>query len=76
MLTYTNGLNQIAKQAHWLEAKGNIRGSDRLRIMLEEHNCCSECGATQVCNPSYYHHSGFWRCPVCDGPQGGAYQCL
>ena len=52
MLTYANGLNQIAKQAHWLEAKGNIRGSDRLRIMLEEHNCCSECGATQACNPS------------------------
>ena len=26
MLTYANGLNQIAKQAHWLEMNGNIRG--------------------------------------------------
>lgn len=26
MLTYANGLNQIAKQAGWLEMNGNIRG--------------------------------------------------
>lgn len=34
MFTYSNGLNQIAKQANWLEMNGNIKGSDRLRILL------------------------------------------
>ena len=34
MFTYLNGLNQIAKQANWLEMNGNIKGSDRLRILL------------------------------------------
>jgi hypothetical protein len=33
MLTYANGLNQIAKQAHWLEMNGNIRV---LRLKLYE----------------------------------------
>jgi|LFRM01.1.fsa_nt_gb rubrerythrin len=73
MFTYSNGLNQIAKQANWLEMNGNTRGSDRLRILLEEHNYCSECGATQAFNPAFYHHTGYWRCPVCDGPQMAAY---
>ena len=53
MFTYSNGLNQIAKQANWLEMNGNTRGSDRLRILLEEHNYCSECGATQAFNPAF-----------------------
>ena len=71
MLTYVNGLNQIARQANWLEMNGNSKGSNRLRVMLGEHHCCSACGASQSFNPPYYHHSGFWRCPLCDGPLWG-----
>ena len=64
--TRTKRLHHIAKQANYLETMGNFSGSDRLRVLLEEHNCCLVCGTEQVYDPEYYKKIGMWKCPTCD----------
>ena len=60
------GLNQIARQANYLESTGNFSGSDRLRILLETHNCCFMCGSKQVYNVLLAD----WICSSCDAWRG------
>ena len=55
------GLHQIARQANWMESHGNILGSDRLRTLLESHNCCLRCGTRQIWDA----RSDLWQCPSC-----------
>ena len=59
-------LNQIARQANLIEnVLENMDRAERLRGMLEQHNCCVECGTQLIFDPDYYERTGFWMCPYC-----------
>lgn len=38
------GLEQVAKQAHFLESMGSLNSPEKLRTLLEKNNCCPVCG--------------------------------
>ncbi len=59
-------LNQVARQANWLEINGNIPGSDRLRMLLESHNCCVICGTKHIRKQADDGLLERWTCPACD----------
>ena len=69
MIARSQGLHQIAKQASFLEDIGNFSGADRLRVLLEKHNCCLLCGSEQIFDLVYYHRTGLWGCPTCNSGQ-------
>ena len=59
-------LNQIARQADVLrQVFGNMDGAERLQVLLEQHNCCVECGTQLIFDPDYYERTGLWMCPCC-----------
>ena len=59
-------LNQIARQATVLkEVLGNMDGAERLQLLLEQHNCCVDCGVQLIFDPDYYERTGLWMCPHC-----------
>ncbi len=59
-------LNQVARQANWLEMNGNIPRSDHLRMLLESHNCCLFCGTKLVNKQTGDGKDEIWICPTCD----------